>query len=113
VNNEVGRHGFGEDDEETVLYSDYKALELKLEEIQKELEWFRTLKLIRDDGVTKIDGGETATKLHELWERAESARDVIGFYGDVDHYVKFISERTTPIRSDKGKRARKWLKGNK
>jgi len=85
--------------------ADYLALELQLEKANKELEWFRTLELIRDDG------GETATKLHELWEMAESAKDVISFYGDADHHVKFLSERITPIRADKGKRARKWLEG--
>jgi hypothetical protein len=37
-------------------------------EEQAELEFYRSLTVSREEGVTAIDGGKTAEKLHVLWE---------------------------------------------
>ncbi len=38
---------------------------------REELDFYRSLSISRVDGVTTIDGGETARKLHTLWEERE------------------------------------------
>ena len=41
----------------------------RIAELEAELAWYRTLKILRhDDNVTEIDGGEKAQMLHEMWE---------------------------------------------
>ena len=36
--------------------------------LREELEFYHSLTVTREEGVTAIDGGETAKKLHVLWE---------------------------------------------
>lgn len=73
-----------------------KALETayaREEKREAEMEWYRKLKVVRDDDVTRIDGGETAQLLHEMWEenirlkaevkkRGLSREDVEDIFGD-------------------------------
>lgn len=44
---------------------------------QEELAWYRTLTVQRTEGVTSIDGGKTATKLHELWTERDRLRETV------------------------------------
>jgi hypothetical protein len=44
---------------------------------KKELEFYRTLKIHRDDGVTAI-GGDTADKLHDLYTEIFKLRELVG-----------------------------------
>ena len=41
----------------------------RIKELEAELAWYRTLKIVRqDDSITEIDGGKKAQMLHEMWE---------------------------------------------
>lgn len=42
-----------------------------LKRVCETLEFYEGLTVLRRDGVTSIDGGETAQKLHELWEKGQ------------------------------------------
>ncbi|KKM26810.1 hypothetical protein LCGC14_1581080, partial [marine sediment metagenome] len=41
----------------------------RITDLEAELAWYRTLKILRhDDNVTEINGGKKAQMLHEMWE---------------------------------------------
>ena len=72
---------------------------------KEELTFYRSLAVSRKTGITKIDGGETATNLHEMWEALQ-------FYADRNSYTEpappyYVS---TEINKDYGRRARIALK---
>lgn len=44
-------------------------------DVAKELAFYRSLTVSRHDGVTSIDDGETARKLHQLWQDSDEAHE--------------------------------------
>ena len=66
----------------------------------KELDFYRSLTVSRDKGVTSIDGGKTAEKLHKLWEDSQQlvvAQRELGDY----HLMKYALQDDLKQLQDK------------
>lgn len=73
----------------------------RVEQEMEELEFYHSLTVSRDEGVTAIDGGKTAEKLHDLWKDRERMDEIASRLGPSFHghggFLAFLPEKRIPF----------------